>query len=79
MLLIVCGALMLVTFLSAVYIQRTESHESEEILMNMCEAGVRSLDYYFDSVEDTVIKVTDYAENHLEGLSHRRDVEPLAL
>ncbi|WP_027205429.1 diguanylate cyclase domain-containing protein [Butyrivibrio fibrisolvens] len=68
MLLIVCGALMLVTFLSAVYIQRTESRESEEILMNMCEAGVRSLDYYFDSVEDTVIKVTDYAENHLEGL-----------
>lgn len=68
MLVVVYVALLIVTLISAVFIQRTESRESEEILMSMCESGVRSLDYYFDSVEDTVIRVSSYAQDHLDGI-----------
>lgn len=68
MLVVIYVALLIVTLISAVFIQRTESRESEEILMSMCEAGVRSLDYYFDSVEDTVIRVSSYAQDHLDGI-----------
>lgn len=68
MLVVINVALLIVTLISAVFIQRTESRESEEILMSMCESGVRSLDYYFDSVEDTVIRVSSYAQDHLDGI-----------
>lgn len=68
MLVVIYVALLIVTLISALFIQRTESRESEEILMSMCESGVRSLDYYFDSVEDTVIRVSSYAQDHLDGI-----------
>jgi diguanylate cyclase (GGDEF)-like protein len=39
----------------------------------LCENGGRSLDYYFDSVENSVLKVTSFAENDLNGIDDLDD------
>ena len=65
---VILASLMLVTLLSAIFIQRTESHKSDQLLMMLCESGQRSLDYYFDSVQNSVLKVTSFVEEDLEGL-----------
>ena len=68
MLCVMLTALMLVTILSAAFIQRTESQKSDRLLLMLCESGERSLDYYFDSVQNSVLKVTTFVEEDLEGL-----------
>ncbi len=68
MLCVILASLTLVTILSAVFTQRTESHKSDQLLMMLCESGERSLDYYFDSVQNSVLKVTSFVEEDLEGL-----------
>ncbi|MCR4646735.1 MAG: diguanylate cyclase [Oscillospiraceae bacterium] len=66
---IILVALTVTTLLSAVFIRRTESHKSDELLKMLCLSGERSLDYYFDSVQNTVLKVTSYAEEDLENVN----------
>lgn len=68
MLCVILVALSVVTLLSAIFTRVTESAKSERLLMMLCETGERSLDYYFDSVQNSVIKVTSYAEEDLKGL-----------
>lgn len=68
MLCVILAALALVTLLSAVFIRRTESHKTDQLLQMLCESGERSLDYYFDSVQNSVLRVTAFAEEDLEGL-----------
>lgn len=68
MLCVMLMALMLVTILSAAFIQRTESQKSDRLLLMLCESGERSLDYYFDSVQNSVSRVTAFVEEDLEGL-----------
>lgn len=58
----------LVTVFSAIFICRTESHKSDQLLTMLCEFGERSLDYYFDSVQNSVLRVTSFVEEDLEGL-----------
>lgn len=67
MLCVILATLVIITSLSAIFIQRTESHKSDQLLLMLCESGERSLDYYFDSVQNSVLKVTSYAEEDLEG------------
>lgn len=67
MLCIILSALVIVTSLSAVFIRRTESHRSDRLLLMLCESGERSLDYYFDSVQNSVLRVTSFVEEDLEG------------
>ncbi len=68
MLCVILAALVLVTVLSAIFIISTESHKSDQLLMMLCESGERSLDYYFDSVQNSVLRVTSFVEEDLEGL-----------
>ncbi len=68
MLCVMLTALMLVTILSAAFIRTTESQKSDRLLMMLCESGARSLDYYFDSVQNSVSRVTAFVEDDLEGL-----------
>ncbi|MBP5363569.1 MAG: diguanylate cyclase [Ruminococcus sp.] len=67
MLCVILATLVIITSFSAIFIQRTESHKSDRLLLMLCESGQRSLDYYFDSVQNSVLKVTSYAEEDLEG------------
>ena len=66
MLCVILVALAVTTLLSAVFIRTTESRKSNQQLRMLCETGERSLDYYFDSVQNTVTKVTSYVEEDLE-------------
>ena len=65
---IILVALTVTTLLSAVFIRRTESHKSDQLLKMLCISGEQSLDYYFDSVQNTVSKVTSYAEEDLKNV-----------
>ena len=66
MLCVILAALAVTTLLSAVFIRTTESHKSDQLLQMLCVSGQRSLDYYFDSVQNTVTKVTSFAEEDLK-------------
>ncbi|MBO4266601.1 MAG: GGDEF domain-containing protein [Lachnospiraceae bacterium] len=68
------AALVIVTACSAVFIMRTESRESDQLLLMLCETGEKNLEYYFDSVQKSVGKVATFVEDDLQGL----DEEELA-
>ena len=61
-------AVIVVTLLSVLFIQNNEHRQSDQLLLLMCETGERNLDYYFDSVQKSVSKVSSFAEKDLEGL-----------
>lgn len=65
---VVIFSVAVVTLLSAVFIQRTEHHKSDQLLLLLCETGERNLDYYFNSVQKSVGRVESYAEADLVGL-----------
>ncbi len=68
MLCLILVALIIVTLLSAIFIRRTESRKSDQLLLMLCESGEQSLNYYFDSVEDSVLRVSSFVEEDLDGL-----------
>ena len=68
MLCVILVSLAIVTLLSAVFIRNNGSNKSDQLLLMLCETGERSLDYYFDSVQSSVLKVTSYVEDDLEGI-----------
>ena len=68
MLCVILASLVLTTLLSAVFIRTTESHKSDQLLKMLCVSGQRSLDYYFDSVQNTITKVTTFAEEDLDSV-----------
>ena len=61
-------AVAVVTFLSVYFIRNTEHKKSDQLLLLLCETGERNLDYYFRSVENSVRKVSTFAEKDLTGL-----------
>lgn len=65
---VILASLAVTTLLSAVFIRKTESHKSDQLLRMLCVSGQRSLDYYFDSVQNTVSKVTSFAEEDLDSV-----------
>lgn len=69
---VVIFSVMVVTLLSAVFIQRTEHRKSDQLLLLLCETGERNLDYYFNSVQKSVGKVESFVEADLEGLEEKQ-------
>ena len=57
-----------VTCLSVVFIRKNEKLESDQLLLLLCETGERNLDYYFNSVQKSVSKVSTFVEGDLDGL-----------
>ena len=58
----------IITLLSVLFIQRSKRTESNQMLLLLCETGQRNLDFYFDSVQKSVEKVSSFAEYDLKGL-----------
>ena len=56
---------------SVIFIQRTESHNSNQTLLLLCETGERNLDYYFNSVQKSVSKVSSFVEADIDGLDEQ--------
>lgn len=61
-------AVCVVTLLSVLFIRNNEHHQSDQLLLLLCEIGERNLDYYFNSVQRFVDKVSSFAEKDLEEL-----------
>ena len=74
MLCVILAALAVTTLLSAVFIRTTESHKTDQLLRMLCKSGQRSLDYYFDSVQNTVTKVTSFAEEDLNSVDNEKQL-----
>lgn len=68
MLWVIVAALATVTLLSAFFIRVTKSNEANQLLLMLCDTEVKSLDYYFYSVQNSVDMVTAYAEEDLQGV-----------
>ena len=68
MLCVMFAVILIITLLSAVFIRSTASRKSDQLLLMLCENGQYSLNYYFDSVENSVHKITDFVEADLKGL-----------
>ncbi len=68
MLCVMFTVIMIITLLSAVFIRITASRKSDQLLLDLCENGQYSLNYYFDSVEDSVDNITAFVESDLKGL-----------
>ena len=70
-LLTVCIIMIVVTsmtLLSVLFIRSTEQRKSDQLLLLLCETGERNLDYYFNSVQKSVRKVSAFVEADLDGL-----------
>ena len=74
MLCVILASLVVTTLLSAVFIRTTESHKSVRLLQMLCASGQRSLDYYFDSVQNSVTKVTTFAEEDLDSVNSEEEL-----
>ena len=61
-------AVVVVTLLSVLFIRNAERSKSEHLLLLLCETGERNLEYYFNSVEKSVRKVSTFATGDLDGL-----------
>ena len=65
-------AVFVVALLSVLFIRNTERRKSDQLLLLLCETGERNLDYYFNSVEKSVQKVSAFTEKNLDGLEEDR-------
>ena len=73
--LAVCSVLLTTAAISVIsifLIHHDERRESEQLLWLLCEIGERNLDYYFNSVQDSVEKVAKFVEDDLDGLENEK-------
>ena len=68
MLCLIFAVILVITLLSTIFIRSTASRKSDQLLLMLCENGQYSLNYYFDSVQDSVNDITAFVENDLQGL-----------
>ena len=61
-------AVAVVALMSVMFIRNNERRESDQLLLLMCETGERNLDYYFNSIEQSVKNVASYTEKDLNGI-----------
>ena len=62
-------AVAIVTLVSVLFIRNSKRRESEQMLLLLCETGQRNLDYYFNSVQQSMGKVSSFMENDLEQVN----------
>lgn len=61
-------SLTVVTLVSVFFIRHNERREAQQLILLLCETGERNLDYYFNSVQKSVGKVSSFVEEDLETL-----------
>ena len=68
MLFVIFTVILAITLLSAIFIRRTAIRKSDQLLLMLCENGQYSLNYYFDSVQESVNKISAFVESDITGL-----------
>lgn len=64
---VVSLAIIVVSSLSVFFIRNTEHRKSDQLLLLLSETGKKNLDYYFNSIQKSVDKVSQYANSNLYG------------
>ena len=80
-LLTVCAiiaAMAVATLLGATAIRNIGTNDSRQMLLLLCEAGEKNLDYYFESVEQSVEMVAAYVEEDLNTVDREQLPDHLA-
>lgn len=72
MLFVIFTVILAITLLSVIFIRSTAIRKSDQLLLMLCENGQNSLNYYFDSVEESVNDITAFVENDLKGLEEQQ-------
>ena len=62
------AVILVMTVLSVIFIRNTASRKSDQLLLMLCENGQYSLNYYFDSVQNSVNDISNFVESDLQGL-----------
>ena len=62
-------SILVATLIGAISVSNIGTHNSEQMLRLLCEAGQKSLDYYFESIEDSVDMVSSYISSDLSVTS----------
>lgn len=76
--LLIMIAVVIVTLLSVLFIRNNEQRRSDQLLLLLCETGERNLDYYFNSVQKSVARISSYVENDLDGLDDEHLAQHMA-
>lgn len=71
-LFVIFAVILVITLFSAIFIRRTASRKADQLLLMLCENGQYSLNYYFDSVQHSVDKITTFVESDLKGLDDKQ-------
>lgn len=66
--LILIVTVVVLSALGVFFIRNNEQRKSEQILLLLCETGEQNLDYYFNSTQKSVGKVSAFAEADINGL-----------
>ena len=69
---IVLAAVLAMSCISLIFIKQTEHHRSDQVMLLLCEAGQRNLEYYFNSVQKAVSNVASYVEEDLDGVDDEK-------
>lgn len=72
MLFVIFTVIMVITLLSVIFIRKTASRKSDQLLLMLCENGQYSLNYYFDSVQNSVNDITSFVEDDIKGLDDKQ-------
>ncbi|MBQ6588190.1 MAG: diguanylate cyclase [Butyrivibrio sp.] len=72
MLFVIFTVIMVITLLSVIFIRKTASRKSDQLLLMLCENGQYSLNYYFDSVQNSVNDITSFVEDDIKGLDEEQ-------
>ena len=66
-------AVTIVTIVSVIFIRQDARRDSEQLLLLLCETGERNLDYYFNSVQKSMAKMSTFTEDDLEQVTELSD------
>lgn len=66
--LVIVISMSISVILGVIAIRNIENRDADKLLLSMCETGQKNLNYYFQSVEQSVEMVSAYVESDLDGL-----------
>ena len=69
---VVIFAVSIISATSVLFIRNNEQSKSDQLLLLLCETGEKNLDYYFNSVQKSVEKVSSYVEADLDGVTDKQ-------
>lgn len=65
--IIVVISVFVIASTSVIFIRNNEQRKSDQLLILLCETGEKNLDYYFNSVQKSVQRVSSFIEADIDG------------